>query len=112
LKNGDNKRRLRAVLLIGLIIALAIMLIGLLAFAFNPQDDDTALQWEDLSSGLAEMNPVAVLDIGIVILMVVPIVGIIAIAMLSSRDKDKKFAFISVLVLIILVIGFVLALFW
>jgi uncharacterized membrane protein len=111
LKNGDNKKRLRAVFLIGIAIALLIMLIGMIAFAFNPQDDDTALQWEDLSSGLAEMNPVAIIDIGIVILMVVPIDGIIVIAILSSRDKDKNFAFISILVLIILTIGFILALF-
>lgn len=112
MKNGDDKKRLRSVLVIGLIIALTIMLIGIIAFALNPQDDDAALQWKDLSSGLAEMNPVAVLDLGIVVLMLVPIDGIIAIAILSSRDKDRKFVFISALVLVILAIGFVLALFW
>jgi len=110
-KNKDIGKTLRFVLLSGLILALIIVIIGLLFFLANPQEDDTALQMNDLISNLAEANPIAIIDVGIIILMVIPIAGIMTVMISSVAKRDTGFVMISLLVLALLIIGFGLAMF-
>ncbi len=110
IKKGTGKT-LRSVLFIGVIIAMLIMVIGLFLYSASPQEDDTAIPMKDLITDLAELNPIAILDVGILVLMITPIAGILSVMFNSIRKQEYKFVYISVLVIILIIISFSLSLF-
>lgn len=106
MKNINVDKILKSVLIIGVVLSIIIMLIGISLYFADPQESAGALPIKDIIPNLAKLNPIAIIDLGILILIATPAVGIISTIISSAINRDSKFVFVPILVLILLAISF------
>jgi len=103
----DLNKAIRWVLLIGVTLSIILMLIGLSLYALNPTDNDaTALPVKDVFAEIVKQNPLAVIDLGILVLISTPVIRVITTTASFAADKDRIFLLISIFVLILLFVSF------
>ncbi len=93
-------------------LSVIILIFGIILFLINPspfQFGITSLGktfWKEVSNFSSQ----AIINLGILLLMLVPLVRVIAIGIGFVIEKDKKYALISGIVLLFLILGIFLAL--
>lgn len=101
------------VMRIGVCIAALVMIIGVVASVINPNapyfENKITFYW--LFSELAQFNPFAIMSLGILLLILTPVLRVFASIVLFVYEKDKLYATITSIVLIVLLISFAVGIF-
>jgi uncharacterized membrane protein len=97
-------RTMYMVLVSGMVLSFAIMILGLVMYANNPMEG-TTLPFDKMLDGIVHGNPIAVIDLGIVILIATPLVRIIAAGITFGIEKDYRFVGISIFVLAMIILA-------
>jgi uncharacterized membrane protein len=97
-------RTMYLVLVTGMVLSFSIMIIGLMLYAINPIEG-TTLPLDRLFDGIVHGNPIAVIDLGIVLLIATPLVRIVAAGITFGIEKDYRFVGIAIFVLAMIFIG-------
>ena len=93
---------LRLVLLSGMILSLSVMILGLLMLGLSRADwEETTLSLPQIVDGLGKGNPVAVLDLGILLLIATPLTRVIAAMVIFLMEKEGRFAAVALAVLVV-----------
>jgi uncharacterized membrane protein len=103
----DNQRLNRTmylVLVTGMVLSFSIMVIGLVMYAISPTEG-TTLPMDKILDGIVQGNPIAVIDLGIVLLIATPLVRIIAAGITFGLERDYRFLGIAVFVLAMIVLA-------
>jgi len=109
-KSSPVENALQMVLYGGVIISIALFLIGLLSFAVSSQTfvlSQTETLDEILHS-IASLSPMGIISLGILILIATPIVRILMTAVYFA-NRDRLLTVVPVIVLSLIVAGFVLS---
>ncbi len=111
LHESQLRIRVARVLETGFRVAVAIMAIGLLLSFFKQTPlPDTMGGPRELVVGLASANPGSVIGLGIIAIILTPIASTIVIGWTFHEQGDRRYAMISGLVLLILLISIGLSL--
>ena len=97
-------RTMYLVLITGMVLSFTIMIIGLAMYAMTPTEG-TTLPLDKILDGIGQGNPIAIIDLGIVILIATPLVRIIAASITFGMEKDYRFVGISLFVLAMIVLA-------
>jgi uncharacterized membrane protein len=86
------------------------MLFGVVLLSFNPNAaTEEALPLNELFSQIIPLNPMVLLNLGILVLLATPILRVIIALVSFSLERDKLYLIISATVLIILLISLIFA---
>jgi|ADurb_Met_03_Slu_FD_contig_31_1853795_length_1198_multi_5_in_0_out_0_2 uncharacterized membrane protein len=109
---GDRSRTDRwvhVVLRWGMTVSMAVLLIGLLLFALDPGGHDEAdMGFGDIAQGIAAGNPIAVIDLGIILLIATPLTRVLTTLAIFIADREPRFILVSMLVLGIIALAILL----
>ena len=97
-------RTMYLVLVTGMVLSFSIMTIGLVMYALDPTEG-TTLSLDKILDGIAQGSPIAVIDLGIVILIATPLVRVMAAGLTFGMERDYRFVGISVFVLAMILIA-------
>jgi uncharacterized membrane protein len=98
-------------LLGGLWLSIAVMVLGLLVAGAQGKKEPTlalplSQEWSQLTAG----NPSALVDLGILLLFAAPLLGVLVALFEFLRRREMTFIAITVALVIILILGFAVAL--
>ena len=97
-------RTMYLVLVTGMVLSFSIMTIGLVMYALNPTEG-TTLSLDKIVDGIVHGNPIAVIDLGIVILIATPLVRVMAAGLTFGMERDYRFVGISAFVLAMILLA-------
>jgi uncharacterized membrane protein len=97
-------RTVYLVLVTGMILSFSIMIIGLVMYAITPTEG-TALPLDKIAEGVMHGSPIAIIDLGIVILIATPFVRVMAAGMTFGLERDYRFVGISIFVLAMIILA-------
>jgi uncharacterized membrane protein len=84
-------------------LSVTVMLIGLVLFAFSPTGhEEVDLSLEDIATGIVQGDPIAIIDLGIVLLIATPLTRVLTALMVFLVDREIRFVLISFLVLAVI----------
>ncbi len=93
-------RWVRAVLIWGMVLSVSVMLIGLFLYALSPTGNyEVDLSLGDIAAGIMNGNPIAVIDLGIVLLIATPLTRVVTALTVFLVDGEMRFVLVSLLVL-------------
>jgi uncharacterized membrane protein len=93
-------RYIRRVLLAGMVLSVSTLLIGLTMYALSPGTwDHVTLSLPEILSGIAEGNPIAVIDLGIILLIATPLTRVVAATVLFAVNRETRFIYVGLAVL-------------
>lgn len=96
-------RWVRVVLVWGMVLSISVMLVGLLMYAFSPNGhEEVALSLEGIVQGIVSGNPIAVIDLGIVLLIATPLSRVLTALAVFLVDREVRFVLVSLLVLAVI----------
>jgi len=111
---ADDTRAYRAVartMLVGLLASIAIMVIGLILATLHGKNAVAhVLPLDQVIPSLFHGKPEAVLDLGILLLFATPLVGVLVAWIEFIRQEDRAFTVLTAVLLVLLGIGFAVAL--
>ena len=94
----------------GMVLSFGLMGLGLLWQLVNPHPHpDQVVPLDRLPAELLVGNPLALLDLGLLVLLLIPAVHLSVAAVQFSRQGDRRYLALTLLVLGLLVLGSVLA---
>ncbi|MBV9282378.1 MAG: DUF1634 domain-containing protein [Chloroflexi bacterium] len=96
-------------LLAGLLLSIAVMVLGLLLSAARGGSSHV-LPLDQLLPHLARGDSAAVLDAGIILLFAAPLAGVVVALVGFARQRDTTFIVLSAALLVVLAAGFAVAL--
>ncbi len=102
--NERMNRTMYLVLVSGMALSFCIMIVGLALYALAPTEG-TTLPLDRMLEGIGRGDPIAIIDLGIVILIATPFVRILAAGITFWMEKDYRFVGISVFVLLMIVLA-------
>lgn len=106
----QTDRWIGSILAAGLVLAIVVMILGLILTALQGGYKDTVLPLDRVGPALVNGKAPAVLDIGILILFATPLAGVLAALAGFVSRRNTVFVGITVALLVLLVIGFAVAL--
>ncbi|MDQ2742489.1 MAG: DUF1634 domain-containing protein [Chloroflexota bacterium] len=109
-QDAANDEIVGRTLLGGLVVSIAVMVLGLILAGVSGRSASHVLPLDQVATQLGRGNAAAVLDLGILLLFATPVVGVLVALAGFVRTREFSFALIAGLVIVILVIGFVVAL--
>lgn len=83
----------------GMILSLSLMILGLALGAVEGTGATDVLPLGRIPAGLAELDPLAFLTLGLVLLIATPLARVVAALIVFLREGDRKFVLISAVVL-------------
>ncbi|MBC7108185.1 MAG: DUF1634 domain-containing protein [Methanomassiliicoccales archaeon] len=93
----------RLVLFSGMILSVSLLIIGLVAFFLSPPGwSDIAIPIDRIPGEIVKGNPVAILNLGIVLLIATPLMRVIIAFAVFLSEKDFRYAGISLFILLII----------
>ncbi|QLH74691.1 MAG: DUF1634 domain-containing protein [Methanomassiliicoccales archaeon] len=96
---------LHRVLLFGMILSLTIMVLGLLLHIAYGTGNDEVVPIERLPTELANGTPLAIVQLGILVLISTPLMRVVAAMVVFSYQKDVRFVVLSLIVLSMIVVA-------
>lgn len=114
-KKNDLEENARWLLLIGVVSSVLVMVIGIVVFIINPgthsitQLQADALNIGDLPSTLAIGDPVAIIDLGILMLIATPVLRVMIVTGTLMKKGEWDFVALGIFVLLVLFTSFILA---
>lgn len=97
-------RTMYLVLITGTILSFGTLVVGLIMYAISPTDG-TTLPLDKILDGIVRGNPIAIIDLGIILLIATPLVRIIAAGISFGLDKDYRFVGIAIFVLAMIILA-------
>ncbi|MFA5312983.1 MAG: DUF1634 domain-containing protein [Methanomassiliicoccales archaeon] len=98
---------LHRVLLCGMLLSLATMSLGLALYIADGSGDDAVIPIETLIDELAAGKPLAIVQLGILMLIATPLVRIIAALVVFAAERDRQFVLIALVVLAMVIVAMV-----
>lgn len=99
-------RYIRIVLLAGMLSSVVTMIIGLLMFAFSEGPwDNVPLSLSGIIEGIGQGNPIAVIDLGILMLIATPLTRVITALVVFAFGRETKFVMVALVVLAVVTIA-------
>jgi uncharacterized membrane protein len=103
-----------AVLKWGSYLSLLILLVGLMLFALSSSafpgiSQIKALSLSQLANGLSKFKPIALVNLGLLILMLTPILRVMVAIFSFVLEKDLRYTLVAIAVLIILIFSLLVA---
>jgi len=96
---------------LGVMISLALVIVGLILTAIaGAKDNQPVGPLSDLPQELLELNPMAIITLGILVLLLTPIVQVVVALVTFSIDRDRLYLGICITLLCILTLSLTLAL--
>ncbi len=96
-------RIVHLVLLWGMLLSVIVMAIGICMYIASPDHPGIDIALGSLPSQLAALNPIAVLDLGIIMMILTPFCRVITTAIIFASEHELKFVGVAVLVMIIII---------
>lgn len=97
---------------IGIVLAGLVIVIGLVLFLVTGESgypgDTFPTSLPDIFQGLIQLKSVAIIEVGLILLILTPVFRVFVSMFAFIHEKDYRFVFISIFVLIILAISFAL----
>jgi len=96
---------------LGVMISLALVIVGLILTAIaGAKDNQPVGPLSDLPQELLQLNPMAIITLGILVLLLTPIVQVVVALVTFSIDRDRLYLGICITLLCILALSLTLAL--
>ena len=96
---------------LGVALSFILIVIGLALLSIvGPIEIEAKLFLQQLPQEILKLNPTAIITLGIVLLLITPILQIVTAIVVFTKDRDKLFGGISLLLLGILIFSLALAL--
>ncbi|MGD0818266.1 MAG: DUF1634 domain-containing protein [Methanomassiliicoccales archaeon] len=102
--NERLNRTMHLVLITGMVLSFGTMVVGLVMYAATPTEG-TTLPLDKILDGIIRGNPIAVIDLGIILLIATPLVRIIAAGITFGLEKDYRFLGIAMFVLAMIILA-------
>ena len=100
MEDDNINRYIRLVLLGGMFVSVAVMILGLVMFALSDGSwEQVPLSIREIIEGMTQGNPIAVIDLGILLLRATPLTRVIAALVFFAHRGETKFVIVAVLVL-------------
>lgn len=91
---------IRIVLLLGMFLSVTVMMIGIIMFALSEGTwDAVPLSLTQILEGILQGNPIAVIDLGILLLIATPLTRVVAALVVFTINKETRFVLVAVIVL-------------
>ncbi|WP_400208294.1 DUF1634 domain-containing protein [Candidatus Methanomassiliicoccus intestinalis] len=101
----ELNHRISSLLSYGMTASVLVILLGLLLLIFLPGDyAEVTMSLGEIARDLLEVNPIAVIDLGIIMLIATPLVRVLALAISFALAKESKFVLACVIVLLLVVV--------
>lgn len=98
--HSRTDRWVQLVLRWGMVASMVVLLIGLLLFALGPEGyGEVDMGFGDIARGLIAGNPIAVIDLGIILLIATPLTRVLTTLAIFIADREPRFILASLLVL-------------
>ena len=109
--NNHLNNWINSSLKLGAALSLVLIVIGLALLGIAcPVEIEANLPLQQLPQEILKLNPIAIITLGIVLLLITPILQIVTAIVVFTKDRDKLFGSISILLLGILIFSIALAL--
>lgn len=105
--NERINRVLHRVLMYGMLMSLGTMTLGLAMYIATSSGDDEVIPIETLIDELASGTPLAIVQLGILMLIATPFMRVIAALAVFTYEKDRQFIVISSIVLAMILLAMV-----
>lgn len=92
-------RAVRGVLLGGMVLSVSVLSIGLLLYALNPAGPEVDLPLDQIAEGVLRGDPIAIIDLGILLLIATPLTRVLTAATVFAVDREPRFVVVSLIVL-------------
>ncbi|HSV42222.1 MAG TPA: DUF1634 domain-containing protein [Methanomassiliicoccales archaeon] len=93
------------VLVTGMVASLIIILLGLGVYVIDPPTSDGPVPSGELPDRLMAGDPIAIIELGILVLIATPLVRVLAALTMFARQKDVRFVMISLIVLSVIILA-------
>ena len=93
----------RTILVSGTALSMGLMLVGLAMHALFPDHPDVDLSLQEIASGIVAGNPVAIIDLGMVILIATPLTRVVTALAVFTIDRELRL--MAACILILLIVG-------
>jgi uncharacterized membrane protein len=100
-------RYVSGVLHAGMILSISVLALGLLMFVLSP-GVETSIPLDRLPEELMHLSPVAVIDLGILLLILTPLARVLAAAAIFAAQRELRFVLASLAVLAAIALAIVL----
>jgi uncharacterized membrane protein len=84
----------------GMVLSLSLMIFGLALGAVEGTGATGVLPLDRIPAGLADLDPLAFLTLGLVLLIATPLARVVGALLVFLSEGDRKFALISLVVLL------------
>lgn len=99
-------RYIRIVLMVGMLSSVVTMIIGLVMLGFSEGTwENVPLSLSGIVEGIAHGNPIAVIDLGILMLIATPLARVIAALIAFALGRETKFVMVALGVLTVVAIA-------
>ena len=98
-------RTLYLVLRAGMLLSLVTMLAGLAWFVLSPGHPTDVIPFEQLLNELSGGNPIALIELGILMLIATPFIRLLTAFTVFAYERDTKFVVISILVISVVLLA-------
>ncbi len=96
-------RWIHLVLRWGMILSMSVMLLGLALFALSPTGhQEVDLSLGEMVDGVLEGNPIAIIDLGIIMLIATPLTRVLTTLAIFIVGREPRFILASLLVLAVI----------
>ena len=107
--DGGLYHGVQRTLVAGMVLSFTLMGLGLLGQILAPRTTSRVVPLDRLLPEILAGNPLALLDLGVLVLLAIPAVHLTAAAIAFGRMGDRRYLWISLAVLGLLVMGAALA---
>ena len=96
---------------LGIVVCLTLVVIGIILIVITGvKDTGPVISIDQIPQGILNLDPIAIITLGILTLLITPIMQIVVAAVTFSTDRDKLYLGVSVALLCTLILSFILAL--
>lgn len=101
----DVNRHIELVLTVGVILSLVILTWGSILLMGKSASIGTPGSISDILRGVIRLDPSATINLGLLVLLITPVARVAAAMIAFIAEKDRKYALVSLAVLVILAIS-------
>jgi len=108
MRTADTRQAISKVLVIGMAVSIAVMAAGLIWFSIGDGGEREDINPMDIPSELLRGNPVALVDLGIILLIATPAMRLVAAVGGFLREGDRIYAMVALLVLMVVLVAIIM----
>jgi len=106
MERGKVEGYIRLVLLGGMVISVVTLAMGLMLYAISDGTwEHVTLSFGEIIAGIAQGNPIAVIDLGIILLIATPLSRVVAATVLFAVNRERNFVYVGIAVLLVIALA-------